>query len=188
MEVKLFEPNNRNLSIEYPELAGISEFAELNTSDLKFVWYYSNRTSPHYSDNNQTRKISKCIRESYGNSLDEDVKAKFLSSNFPHKLKQAMKRMETFNPSLRLKAKLSVERIFDNLQRLVDIEEGDLEDMELNNKKDYVALAIKISESLPSIVRQLEEGFGVTYGTKSNTGNNKGPSLMDKLHMEELDI
>ena len=65
---------------------------------------------------------------------------------------------------------------------------NDLEEMELNNKKDYVALAIKISESLPSIVRQLEEGFGVTYGTKSNTGNNKGPSLMDKLHMEELDI
>jgi len=186
-EVTLFKPGNRNIKIEYPELSDIPEFEGLNTMELKFVWYFANRTSPHYNDTNITRKISKALKDSYGNSIDDDLRAKYLSESFPHKIKTAIKRMEEFNPSHRLKAKLSLERIFENLQKLVNIGEEDLIEMELNNKKDYVALAIKISESMPGIVRQLEEGFGVEY-TKTSKAKSNEPSLMDKLHMEEQDF
>lgn len=184
VEVTLFQPQGKSLKVEYPELADVEEFDSLTSSELKFVWLYSNRTSPHYEDKNFVRKINKCVKDSFGR-LDSETLKRYQSGSFPHKIKVAAKKMEQYNPTLRLQAKLGVEKIFNNLQKLIDVSEEELKVMELSSKKDYVALAIKVSESLPNIVSQLESGFGIDSGVAKKKSSDKGPSIMDRLHMED---
>ena len=95
--------------------------------------------------------------------------------------------MERFNPSVRMKAKQSVEKIFERLRQLVDISREELSEMDLSEKSSYTNLAIKVSENLPKIVGQLEQSFGIQAKKESFSGKfgHNGPSLMDILHMED---
>ena len=38
-EALMYEPSNRDMKIDYPELAEIEEFSILSARQLKFVWY-----------------------------------------------------------------------------------------------------------------------------------------------------
>lgn len=193
-EVKMymFRPTDRDLRIEYPELSKVREFSELNTKELKFVWYYANRTSPYYTATKGDRtKILGCIKNSFGNSLKEKNTGeynKYVSGNFPQKIRIAIDKMERFNPTARLRAKMAVEKIFDNIESSVDIDEDVKEKMrdDLELRKKYVELSIKVSENIPNIVAQMEESFGIKSFGKYDSGA-KAPTVMDALHMEDND-
>ena len=48
--------------------------------------------------------------------------------------------MERFNPSARMKAKLSIEKIFERLRQLVDISKEELNEMDLSDRKESVII------------------------------------------------
>jgi len=186
----MFRPTSRDLRIEYPELANINEFSELKTKELKFVWFYANRTSPYYTAKGGDRnKILGCIRNSFGNSYKEDDPAeysKYLRGNFPPKIREAIERMERFNPTARARAKIAIETVFSNLEQSMfmdeEMEAKMKEDIEL--RKKYVELSIKIADNMQNVVAQMEEGFGIRASGSFDRGD-KGPTIMDMLHMED---
>ena len=190
VKIYMFRPTEKDLRIEYPELARINEFGELKTKELKFVWYYANRTSPFYTATRGDRtKILSCIRNSFGNSFkDEDSVEynKYLKGNFPPKIREAIERMERFNPGARVRAKMSIEMVFDNLEKSMFVDE-EMEDKmreDIDLRKKYIELSIKVSESMPTIVAQMEEGFGIRT-SKSFESGDRAPTMMDMLHMED---
>ena len=173
------------MKIEYPELAQVPEFNALaNIQELKFVWYYANRTSPYFTaKKGETIRIKSCINKAFGRSQDVEDYKKYLEGNFPPKIKEAIAKMESYNPSARLRARIAIENIFDNLEASLQVtDEMQTEmDKDLDQKKKYIDLSIKVSESLPTVVAQLEEGYGIRTSSFFN-GDGKGMSMMDHLH------
>lgn len=180
----VFKPSSKMMKIEYPELAEMSEFESLNDNELKFVWYYANPTSPYVDDNNEPRKIGKCLSKAFGGLLSTEAENRYRSQNFPDKVRIAIDRMKNINVDARQMAKRSAKKVFDNLNRMIDIPEEDWAEMTYENKKSYVALSLKITESLPDLVSTLEQGFGVANDVSSSLFSD-GATIMDRLHMEE---
>ena len=46
----VFEPTDRDMKIEYPELADMPEFSNMPNADIKFCWYFGCKSSPYFSD------------------------------------------------------------------------------------------------------------------------------------------
>ena len=178
-DVYLFKPFKKGMLYEYPELGEIDEFARLTNNQLKFVWNYANITSPHF-DNRKTReKIKDCLRDSFGKMSDDDYN-KYVNGDFPQDVRDAIKRMENFNVSARYRAKMNVEKIFSNIERMIDISDDALKSMDLDEKKKYADFSIKVAESMTGLVKQIEDGFGIrTEDVKDE--NKKAPSLADKI-------
>ena len=185
----LFEPASKEMRIDYPELAEIKEFASLKTKEMKFVWYYANRTSQYFnSTKGERNKVLACIYYSFGDSITDEEKSRYITGNFPQKIKAAIEKMEHFDPSARLKAKMAIEQIFLNLQQMIEIDD-DMKNKikeDLAMRKQYVELSTKVASDLPAIVRQMEEGFGLRESA-SVSKDGRGPTMMDILHMEDDD-
>jgi hypothetical protein len=143
--ISLFEPTERDMKLDYPELAEIEEFQELTARDLKFVWYVGNRTSPL-----ATLKSGIRVKESYklvyeGYNREKDLQAQLRKGEIPVKFKDAIARMSKFVPSVRLRAKLDTEYIFEAMQGLIFVSPSERANMEGEDKKDYQALLSKRS-------------------------------------------
>jgi len=179
-EVYLFKPTFRNLIYEYPELAQIPEFANITNKHLLFVWYYANYTSPFYHVANEKERIKKSLSESNYSPGDKDY-ANLINGDFHQPIRDAINKMRNFNPSARFRAKMNIEKIFNNLEKLLDIPEKNLSTMDMEEKKKYADLSIKISESLPTIVKQLETGFGIRTEEENKEDRKNLPSLADTV-------
>ncbi len=66
-----------------------------------------------------------------------------------------------FNPEYRLKAKLLSQYMFDTLNSMVVLSDSDLAGMEIEDKKKYTDLVVKIHSELPEMVKRLEESYGI---------------------------
>ena len=182
----LFRPTDQDMRIEYPELAKVPEFNALGSiQELKFVWYYSNRTSPFFTaKKGQQTKIKACIKQAFkGRPMETADYKKYLEGNFPPKIKDAMAVMESFNPSARVRARIAIESIFNNLEASLELGEDMMKSMadDIDQKKKYIDLSIKVSESLPIIIAQLEEGYGIRTSSFFS-GDDTGMTIMDHLH------
>lgn len=174
------------MKIEYPELAQVTEFSALgNANDLRFVWYYANRTSHLFTaKNGESNKTRACIKAAFrGDRLPDDVYKRYLEGNFPQKIKDAIAVMNLYNPSARIRAKMAIESVFDNLVGSLELDETMRKSVEgdLDEKKKYVELSIKVAENLPKVVAQVEEGYGIKTSSFFG-GDGKGPTVMDVLH------
>jgi hypothetical protein len=183
--VKIFEPSEKMMKLEYPELQDITEFESLDDAELKFVWYYANPTSPYATDSNEARKISQCLK-AFGGTLSDEAENRYRSLNFPDKVKTAIDRMSKINVDARSSAKNTVQKVFDNLNRMINIPDSDWAEMTYESKKSYVALSLKVTESLPALVEKMEQGFGVSESGIS-LFKSDGATIMDRLHMENDD-
>ena len=183
--ISLFEPTNRDMKLDYPELAKVEEFEELGARDLKFVWWVGNRTSPLASLNPEIR-VKEAYKLAYdGYSRDKKLQDQLKKGQIPVKFKDAITRMSKFVPSVRLKAKLDTEYIFDSMQSLIFISPSEKKDMDGEDKKDYQALLSKISKDLPDLVNKIENGYGVKVVHKDNRKAEVKISLKDVL--DEID-
>jgi hypothetical protein len=183
--ISLFEPTERDMKLDYPELAEIEEFQELTARDLKFVWYVGNRTSPL-----ATLKSGIRVKESYklvyeGYNREKDLQAQLRKGEIPVKFKDAIARMSKFVPSVRLRAKLDTEYIFEAMQGLIFVSPSERANMEGEDKKDYQALLSKISKDLPDLVSKIENGYGTKIVYKDNRKAEIKVNIKDVL--DEID-
>lgn len=183
--ISLFEPTERDMKLDYPELAEIEEFQELTARDLKFVWYVGNRTSPL-----ATLKSGIRVKESYklvyeGYNREKDLQAQLRKGEIPSKFKDAIIRMSKFVPSVRLRAKLDTEYIFEAMQGLIFVSPSERANMEGEDKKDYQALLSKISKDLPDLVSKIENGYGTKIVYKDNRKAEIKVNIKDVL--DEID-
>lgn len=183
-DISLFEPSKRDLRLDHPELGEISEFRDLTSHQLKFVWYYANPTSPLSRIKGDRTRIEAALNKAFPSGAPEAVTSSYLEKNFPDKISRAIERMKRFRPAIRSKARDTIQRIFDNF---VKISDASKEDLQIDGKaKQYVDLAVKIAGTMPELVEQLERGFGVKDGA-SDIEKSTGARIADLLSSMEED-
>lgn len=184
-DVLMFEPSNRDMKIDYPELAEIDEFKDLSSRQLKFVWYVANRTSP-LAGIKGIKRLKVAASTAWGNYHTKKQEAKeYAEGKYPDEIKAAIDVMASFIPSVRLKAKFMQEYIFDKMQSIIMVSETDMNDMDADEKKKYTDLALKVSSELNSVVDRLENGYGVKVkktNQKENEIKRTVSDVIDKIN------
>lgn len=159
-EVYVFKPTEKELKGEYPELAKIPEFIDLTDKELRFVWYYSNPTSPIIEKSKKNRLIES-INMAFNGKIEDDLKLKLVNGKIPDYLNAAIDRMKLVSASTRTQAKIYLNQAFDNIQKLIHIDPEILEGMDYSQKKHYLELMLKVQDELPKLVDKIERGFSV---------------------------
>lgn len=172
-KIKLFEPTAQDMKLEYPELVEYKEFKGLSARELKLCWYVGNRTSP-IANYRKEQRYKKALSMAYGKigAKRKDVQD-MLNGNIPDNILKGIKRMATFNPSVRLRAKFATEYIFDRLNELIEISEQDMKAMDFDDRKKYTELIIKISAEMPDMIKRMEGGYGIKVEVKKKTAEVK---------------
>lgn len=168
--ITVFNPTkDKDLRIDYPELAAMDEFKGMEASLVKFCWYVGNRTSPLFNLKRE-EKILKTLELLFPRGYHRVEWANNLAQgDWSEEVKRGVDRMTTFTPENRLKAMLISDYTFSQLQKLIYIDEANLMVMDFDEKKKYADLLIKVQSELPHIVKNLESGFGVKT-TERTTG------------------
>lgn len=168
-DLRMFEPKGVDLRIDYPELMDIPEFMDLDSpSDLIFVWWYANRTSPIIKMERSQRWLE-AAKKAYGARGVErgDVKA-MMAGKIPDKIKAAIEIMAKFNPHIRLRAKFADMAAFDEINDMMSISEEEkkevMKDADLMKKRtDFLFSA---SQRQPELIARIERGYGVSLKNK----------------------
>lgn len=170
---------------EYPELRYIEEFSKLMDVELRFVWMVANKTSPFCCANEPTEitkftKYESAIKYSgLEKKISEKTKAEYLQGRFTQKIHDAIAKMYVFNPSLRMRAKLMNETMFNNLERMTMITKEELEKMTVGDKKDYASLCKIVTDNIDTLLPQVENAYGVKEVKKKGPSGTKEPTFMD---------
>lgn len=146
----------------YSELGTIEEFRPLSGKELVFVWYFSNKTSPLIISNiPPVDRVELALKRSW---LLDGMQPKTLSLYkelvFPEHLQEAMKRMASFNPDIRDRAKLILVSMFDNLSKIGDLDNFKDKDGSYDMTA-YANAAKSVTATMPTLIKQMEDGFGV---------------------------
>ena len=185
--LEIFQPiGKRDLRSSYPELNEYDEFKDLHHADLLFVWRYVISYSGILDDK---KRVDMAIRSSYlKKELSEDKEKKLLSLNFPDEIRFAINRMNNFEPSIRLMARYITETTFISYQKILNIVSGEDikvaftgEDGTIDWAKisQYVNATVKMNESLPSLIKSIEAGYGFKKSDKKSTLVKAGGNIED---------
>jgi hypothetical protein len=157
----IFRPGENDMKQQYPELKKEVAFKNLTNAELKFVWYYANKTSPFHQ-----MAIDKRLHKAWsaaGFDPEKTKERKLKTKNtWPELIESAMKKMEEYNPNLRFQANMAIATIFDNMKLLIAIPQQDLLKREAQQQKQYIDMVTNINKEMPGIIKKLEEGYGVT--------------------------
>lgn len=188
----LFGPRNgKMLKHAHPELALHPEFKDLSNEEFYFVWLYASQSSSINPDLAEAIRADISARKAI---TDPDKQATYSALDFPEKIKEAIEKMKVFSPDARYVAKRTIQDIFHNIQRMAKVDMDDfVETDEDGNKKinwagrkQYVDSAAKISEFLPNLLVQLEQGFGIDVKTGKEMNDEKTIDLFHKRKKENL--
>lgn len=173
VEIQLFnETNEGDLLREYPELAKMDEFKDLDPKKVKFCWLVGNRTSPIFKLD-RTERILRALKIVWGqhyakNPTIQDIVKSKGGEDMPEDILKGIYKMNTFSPSHRLKAKLMAEYIFEALNELIVVSPTEMQAMDIDDKKKYADLAIKVSSELNGMVERIESSYGVKTIDRKN--------------------
>lgn len=189
----LWGPRNKKaLKKLYPELDNEIRFKGVENADLLFAWYLGIPNSPidnNLDDRFRWRSAAKhCFP-------DGDKKMAYANGDFPEEVKVAIERFRNYAPEARSTSKNIVQKIFHNFEKMVDVDmdtdfliirtigkgedREEIKEIDWTAKKQYVDSATKIAESLPVLLKQIEEGFGII---DKKTDENTGAKSIDKYH------
>jgi hypothetical protein len=149
-----------DLRIEYPELAEIEEFKSLKVKEVRLCWFLGNRTSPIYKLD-KAKRLTKALELVYGKNYNsrKDLQG-VLNGEMPEYLVKGIRKMELFNPEYRLRAKLMSQYMFEVLNDMIIVDNTTLATMDIDEKKKYTDLVVKIHSELPNMVKTLETSYG----------------------------
>jgi hypothetical protein len=166
VEITLFgTSHDGDLLREYPELAKMEEFKDLDPKQVRFCWLVGNRTSPIFNMDRPER-IRRALVTVWGQHYEKNPTIKHIveadtADGLPEEILKAIHKMNTFSPSYRLKAKLMDEYIFETLNELIVVAPSELSMMDVDDKKKYADLAMKVSSGLGEMVERIESAYGV---------------------------
>lgn len=188
----LFGPRNgKMLKHAHPELALHPEFKDLSNEEYYFVWLYASQSSSINPDLAEQIRAGIAARKAFS---DTDKQQIYAALDFPEKIKEAIEKMKVFSPDARYVAKRTIQDIFHNIQQMAKVDMADFveEDEEGKKKinwagrKQYIDGAAKISEFLPNLLIQLEQGFGIDVKTGKEMNDEKTIDLFHKRKKENL--
>jgi len=141
VEVKLFGIETQgDLRLEYPELASTEEFANLKAKEVRLCWLLGNRTSPIYKLS-KSERLLKALEIVYGSHYEKNADARIiLEGDMPDHIKIGIRKMETYNPEYRLKAKLMSQYMFEVLNSMIVLSASEIASMDIDEKKNPLML------------------------------------------------
>lgn len=181
--VVLFQPSDLDLRLDYPELFEYSAFEELTPKEVLFVWYFGNRTSPYYLITDKKKKLDLCIKASFGYLSDDDYYY-YSNGKMPPQISIAIEQMQKFNPSYRLRAKMGIEKIFNIVEDFI----GSLSNItDVDEIKKASDVLLDIAGKMESVVKQLEQGYGIKTVSAKALKEEKGkkPTAMDIINSDD---
>lgn len=163
----LFKPQAGKLRQIYPELKANKKFEDIPNDELLFVWYYACQSST--IDPELTDMIRATTAASITFKDAPEKKRKFIDLEFSEKIKEAIEEMKKYNPDARMVAKRIIQKTFNNLEKLTNVDDDSftwLDDegqkkTDWAGRKAYVDSVAKITETLPGLIAQMEHGFGI---------------------------
>ena len=197
----LFSPKTgRSLFYDYPELKNNPDLIQFKTdkSKLLFCYYLGCDTSPlkkYYVGNDNKKKtiaIEKAISHS-GVRLKDGERLSFLSAEFPSEIKKGINGFLIYKANARIRAKLKMEKLFSNWEKIID---KDIDDAEFNiltkegvdtGEKDfdkikkYTDITINIKKQMAETIKDIEYGFGLSEGEKGDSESDD-VSFTDQKH------
>lgn len=147
--------SNKELKREYPELAEYDEFKTLNNGEMVFVWAWACRTSP-FLDIPEEERLWPCIEWAFKTPQQRETKAKdFANMRFPDHIKAAIRKMEKFNPGLRIQMAADNLHLLKQCQMAIrqDITSATPEEVE-----DYMKTATLARKLMADIQKDIEGG------------------------------
>ncbi len=158
----IFAPKNvKDLRIQYPELKEYPEFSSSNIKihDLLFVWWFRCSASPLY-DLEDDDKLEYCVNKAYPTEQQRQAKLAAFQEGFPDSMKQAFKRMETFNLEARVENYIYTRTVRDNCKAMLS---EDVAGMSPEDKDAWATRAPKLWKLLDETTTTLERGaYGVS--------------------------
>jgi hypothetical protein len=188
IKIALFGPRSgKTLFRLYPELAAEPIFKAIHQDDLLFAWYMGIPDSPVDHD----WPLKTRYKASASKLKDQEKRGKYSEGDIPEEVKIAIKKFETYSPEARQKAKLMVQRILSNWEEMVNVDvkndfiymKDGSELIDFTARKQYIDSTRAISEALPAMLKQVEEGFGITESKKAE--DMMGTKTIDKFHQSK---
>jgi hypothetical protein len=193
-EFSIFKPKStRALYDDYPELKTHMELKSLTRFELLFIWYYACEASPLFKITSNRDRASEAMNLTFFSNkqkrLSDEDKERYLNGKFPEKLKAAIEVMERFRIGPRVRAKMILEKGFENLEHILNIDASNDEnfknaqgEVDQSKKKSYVDTLDKAVSLLPNLINTLESGFGVNQKSKGGKDDDTEESFMDAFH------
>lgn len=198
VEITIFDP--RGIPVDkykqaYPELNRIIEFQNLTPKQLRFVWWYSNPTSPLVlNESIAFKRATRAYYKVWGDAVNDQKNRDALCSlRFADNLRVAVEKMATFDVSTRHKANLIADKIFSDCEKIANLtpeDFGEITESGSYNNIDYVkflstkSLALKM---LPELLKTKEEGFSVKEKTKSIKEEDDGQANISQFLTSKKD-
>lgn len=201
----MFAPTSgRKLSFDYPELKNYSEIKDLKKGEQIFCWYLGCNVSPLYEFYNDKETREKAVKKAYELSFKEgepqmqkELRKKIDNGDMPSVYQKAIDRFEKFELNSRIRAKKMVDKVMENLEKLIDTDVDGEEflvvdkdglhtgEVDWDKKKKYADMAINISKNLADIQKQAEDGHYVTeQGEAESVDFKEDGSFLDQYHDE----
>jgi len=191
-DYSIFKPKSKKgIFVDYPDLRKIQSFSGLKDYEMLFVWYYACESSPLYSIENEAIRVRKSLEHSYlvGNKISKDDTERMVSGDFTPKITAAVADMQKYRVGPRIRAKMVIEKGFENMETILNIDAGDSKmflnkdnEVDFGKKKAYVDTLAKAVDLMPKLINQLEGGFHLTEEKGTDETSFEGESLMDQYH------
>ena len=193
MQIRLFDPTGIkpvDYKSKYPELKRTPEFESLRGTELIFVWYFANATSPIVDITDDNKRVKEALHLSA--LTPEPVEYEnILQLNFTERMEAAIEKMGFYQPGARYYGFKSIKAIFDQYQEIAQMGtaafkkstgsgEEKTEEVDYNA---YTNTTTKISAELPKLIARMEEGFGLTI-TGASEAEEEGQSLLRPWNLE----
>mgnify|MGYP006921326599 CR=1 FL=1 len=166
--------SNRELKREYPELSDYEEFKSLENRELVFVWAWACRTSP-FLELDEEKRLVPCIEWAFPGKQQREAKMNdYANMKFPDHIKGAIRRMERFDPGLRVQMAADNMHLLKQCQQAIrqDIKGADPEQIE-----DYMKTAALARKIMADIQKDIERGnLGVEESKNTMLQNLEGAS------------
>ena len=157
--------NGKDLKREYPEYDDYPEFTKLDSADLMFVWAWANRTSP-FLDIVEEKRCGPCCDFDFKNPHKNTARKEAWGAGtgtapkFPEEIKNAIRRMELFNPGMRVQMAADNLHLLEQCRKAIRQDITNAEPEEVESYLKTAALARKIQAD---ILKDLEKG---NYGSE----------------------
>lgn len=200
----LYGPQSgKSLLKTYPSLSDEPLLKNLSKDEIYFAWLIGIKGSPISENLTDEIRYATAAHQVFGNYRDQDKRKMYgRFSTLPEEIKAAIGVFQKFNPDLRLKAKAMQQMAFENYEKLVGVDvdtafkikkkvknpETDqmetIEEEDYSARKQYIDSTATIIKALPEMVKQMEEGFGITEKTSEKT---TGKRSIDNFHDRNRD-
>ncbi len=159
---------NRYLEL-YPELKAHEDCSKLNAIELMWCWYYGSKESPfnqkYFNKKERAYHITQYLyrHENKKHYIEDATREELENGKISHLWYKVIDFFFKTNTDIRQGAKSMVESIYEEYRQIIEQGRSAFEDDDGNiDFNKYTATMAKIRNELPSLIKTIEEGYGVT--------------------------